>query len=112
LIEIFFALIFAQPPEAAPLVQLLPETVSWNLELNLRPVEGHVFNLKSPNRCGQGKLVQASEEALLCRFSSIGRQELEVFVCDKAKTFCKREISYIQVKWPQSFSQWWDYFFQ
>ncbi len=110
IIHLLTAFLLASPAGAERLVQLLPESVSWNLELNIRPLEGHVFNLKSPNRCGDGKLLQASEEVLACQFTAVGQQELEVFVCDQEKTFCKRELIPIKVQWPNTFWGLWALF--
>jgi hypothetical protein len=81
----------------------------WDQILELHPLPGHQFNLKSPNSCGKGHLLQVTEHIVSCRMSSPGTQELEVFVCDVQKSFCKREILAVRVQWPQTFAGIWQY---
>lgn len=64
------------------------------------PVAGHQFNLKSPNQCGQGRLVQINEQKAECEMSVSGQQKIELFVCDEQKSFCKREEHTIFVSGP------------
>lgn len=74
------------------LIVPVPSKVSWNQQLTVNPVTGHHFNLKSPNKCGQGVTESVSESQVVCRMTAPGSQELEVFVCDDAKFFCKENL--------------------
>ena len=82
---------------------------SWNQRLTVNPVLGHHFNLKSPNSCGQGIVDSVSESQIVCYMSVPGSQELEVFVCDDAKSFCKRELISLSVQYPATVTDWWQY---
>ena len=106
---IVIALLHARPPASEHLLLPVSPVVEWNQQLVVLPAPNHHFNLKSPNRCGNGKLVTASEEAVTCRMSSSGSQELEVFVCDDQNTFCKRELVFIEVQWPDSVLGLWEF---
>ena len=75
----------------------------------IMPLANHHFNLKSPNRCGNGKLISVTEGSVTCRMSSVGAQELEVFVCDDKNTFCKREMVPVEVPWPNTFLGLWQF---
>jgi hypothetical protein len=100
-------MLHARPPAAELLLLPVPPAAEWDQELVILPLPNHHFNLKSPNRCGNGKLLSVSEKAVTCRLSSVGAQELEVFVCDDQNTFCKREIVTVDVRWPTTFSGLW-----
>jgi hypothetical protein len=102
-------MLHAQPPAAELLLLPVPPTAEWDQELVILPLPKHHFNLKSPNRCGGGKLISATKEAVTCRLSSAGSQDLEVFVCDDQNTFCKREIVTVDVQWPKTFTGLWQY---
>ena len=91
------------------LIVPVPSKVSWNQQLTVNPVTGHHFNLKSPNKCGQGVTESVSESQVVCRMTAPGSQELEVFVCDDAKSFCKRELVSLGVEYPGTVKAWWQY---
>lgn len=66
--------------------------------VKLTPKEDHHINLKSPNKCGEGKTVEIVPDEMICRLSESGEQKITLGVCDDEKTFCKIEKHPIIVK--------------
>lgn len=103
---LFVALSFGALEGPKNLIQPYPQTTLMNEIVQFQPVAGHKFNLSSPNSCGKGRLVSAEEDQILCQVSSTGAQNLELFVCDKKKTYCKREMKTIQAQSPEGLLAW------
>lgn len=93
------------------LIQPSPSQVAFNQEISYQPIEGHHFNLKSPNQCGKGVLLRIDEKVAACKMTKPGKQDVELFVCDDKKTFCKREMLPVKVSYPSGIKGWMDYLF-
>lgn len=91
------------------LVVVSPSQLRYEEVLSLSPAENHHFNLKSPQSCGRGTFLEKTETRIQCRWASAGQQSLEIFVCDLANTFCKRENLSIYISYPESLTQWKNY---
>lgn len=74
------------------------------------PIANHTFNLKSRNHCGNGSLVQESETAIECQMSAPGTSQLELYVCDAQKTFCRREQLSLTTQSPEGLLNWVKYY--
>lgn len=100
-------------PGPESLIKPFFSRVELNQTVLFEPVEGHQFNLKSPNQCGQGQLKLVNEQRVECLMTVSGAQKLELFVCDEKKTFCKREEHALFVSGPSGLkNQLNDWFFR
>lgn len=76
---------------------LSPEYLQYEV-LTVRPIAGHHFNLKAPNKCGGGQLLEGTTPMILkCQLTATGAQELLFSVCDDKETFCRQETRTVKV---------------
>ena len=69
-----------------------------NEVVDIKPIEGHHFNLEAPQNCGKESSIKATAKAISCQFHSDGEREVVVSVCDHKKTYCKQEKVKTQVQ--------------
>lgn len=96
--------------DAASFLILSSPNPEYEQILSITPIANHHLNVKSPNTCGQGAVVSTSEQKIDCKMISAGANELHIFVCDDANTFCRREVLNVRVNYPRSFTGWVHYF--
>ena len=94
---------------AESFLELSSSELEWKQTVRIKPLKGYHLNLKSPHKCGAGKVQNLAEHSIDCLMMSFGEQQLEVFVCDDANTFCRRELLEVRVHQPSGFKGWWDY---
>ncbi len=94
---------------AASFLGLSRRELLWNETIEVKPQAGYHLNVKSPHKCGEGQVQALSEQTIQCLMTSFGKQQLQVFVCDDAKTFCRREVLDVQVHRPSNIKEWWNY---
>lgn len=80
------------------LVKNRPETALVDEVIELRPVDGHHFNVEAPQKCGDDKPLQVMPRRLRCQLTQAGKVPILVSVCDDALTFCRQERFDILVK--------------
>lgn len=100
----------AQLTENTNLLQPHVEKPLLNEIVAFYPIEGHKFNLKSKNDCGKGRLISVKEDKAECQLTIAGKTTLELYVCDKKNTYCKREQVGITVSQPKGIQGWISYY--
>lgn len=65
--------------------------------IELKPAEGHHFNVEAPQKCGGDKPVELLPRRVRCQPGRPGKYAILVSVCDDALTFCKQETFDVQV---------------
>ena len=86
-------------PAPASLLKLPPPEVALPHELiALTPAKAHHFNLEAPSRCPSGEFYTKEKNSIRCQMPARGRHKLEVYVCDDANTFCRKESFDVAVK--------------
>ncbi|MFI5361744.1 MAG: thioredoxin domain-containing protein [Elusimicrobiota bacterium] len=89
---IFYLAALALPAVAEPsLLASRPASALVDEIVELKPVEGHHFNLEAPQKCGGAAPVEVLPRRLRCQLSTPGTAEVLVSVCDDALTFCRQE---------------------
>jgi len=88
------ALLFAcAPKESGVGLELLAKTpptrVRVNEVLELRPAEGHYFNLKAPQVCADFQFTTRSPRVLRCQITSPGTHHVHLSVCDDEASYCR-----------------------
>jgi hypothetical protein len=96
--------------DAASFLILSSPNPEYEQILSITPIAGHHLNVKSPNTCGKGEIFSTSEQKIDCKMKSAGANELNIFVCDDANTFCRREVLNVRVNYPGTLTGWLHYF--
>lgn len=105
--ELMFSLLLvAQALDDRTLLKPYPQEPLLNEVIAFETVAGHKFNLESKNNCGNGFLVFEDANSIQCQMSAPGTSELQLYVCDKANTFCRREIFKLKTLQPKTFWGW------
>jgi thiol-disulfide isomerase/thioredoxin len=65
--------------------------------IELRPIEGHHFNVEAPQKCGGEKALEVLPRRLRCQLTKPGLAPVLVSVCDDALTFCRQESFDVKV---------------
>src|SRR3989338_9097709 len=83
----------AFPQEEAPesLLRSRPSRALVNEIIELKPVAGHHFNVKAPQKCGSLPLITINPRQFRCQLSEPGTIKITASVCDDAVTFCRNE---------------------
>jgi hypothetical protein len=92
------------------LIKHFPQEPLLNEIVIFEPVDRHKFNLEAPNFCGNGALVIATEKKIKCQMSAPGSSELQLYVCDDKKTYCRREELKIKTQQPSGILGWLKYY--
>lgn len=89
------------------LLEPIPELVKLNEVLEVKPIAEHVINVEAPNTCGnKGYLVEAKKSGLSCQSKYPGKDRYSIYVCDKAKTFCKQQNLDVVTESPEGLKAW------
>jgi hypothetical protein len=94
----------------ASLIKTFPKEPLLNEIVIFEPVDKHKFNLEAQNFCGNGHLIAATEKAVKCQMSAPGSSELQLYVCDEKKTYCRREELAIKTQQPSGLLGWLKYY--
>jgi thiol-disulfide isomerase/thioredoxin len=82
----------AVPAAADPsLLKSRPASALVDEVIELRPIDGHHFNVEAPQKCGGAKPLEVLPRRLRCQLAKPGLAEVLVSVCDDALTFCRQE---------------------
>ncbi len=74
-----------------------PAAALVNEVIELRPVDGHHFNVEAPQKCGGEKALEVLPRRLRCQLTKPGAASILVSVCDDALTFCRQESFDVKV---------------
>ncbi|MDE2140950.1 MAG: hypothetical protein KGJ84_00890 [Elusimicrobia bacterium] len=80
--------LFAAEPS---LLKNRPETALVDEVVELRPADGHHFNVEAPQKCGGEPPLEVIPRRLRCQMTRPGKIPVLVSVCDDALTFCRQE---------------------
>ncbi len=92
--------------DAASFLILSSPNPEFEQVLSITPIANHHLNVKSPNTCGKGELLSNSEQQIECKMKLAGQNELNIYVCDDANTFCRREVLTVNVSYPNTITGW------
>ncbi len=87
----------ALPAGAENLVKSKPARALLNERIELKPIDGHHFNVEAPQKCGKQRADEVTPRVFRCRLGSSGKVEVVASVCDDAKTFCRQERFTVEV---------------
>jgi thiol-disulfide isomerase/thioredoxin len=90
-------LLSAAPAGAENLVKSKPAAAMLNERIELKPIDGHHFNVEAPQKCGKNRADEVTPRVFRCRLASSGAVEVLASVCDDALTFCRQERFTVQV---------------
>jgi thiol-disulfide isomerase/thioredoxin len=90
-------LLLAIPAGADSLVKSRPASAMLNERVELKPVDGHHFNVEAPQKCGKSRADEVTPRVFRCRLASSGDVEIVASVCDDAQTFCRQERFTVKV---------------
>ena len=76
-----------------------------NEMIDLRPIEGHHFNLEANNNCNKTKPVTLTEGFMQCQFEESGTYKINVYICDDKKSFCKFEKIDVLITAPRGYQK-------
>lgn len=92
-----------QPKES--LVKPLLNKYVVNEMIDIRPIEGHHFNLKANNNCHFKTPRTLKDEFMQCQFDEAGKYKINAYICDEKQTFCKFEKLDILVTAPRGYKK-------
>ena len=92
----------AAPAAAAPasLLKSRPAAALVDEVVELRPIDGHHFNARAPQKCGGDAPIEVLPRRLRCQLERPGEATVLVSVCDDALTFCRQESFLVTVRGP------------
>lgn len=76
-----------------------------NEMVDLRPIEGHHFNLKANNNCNMVKPQTLKPEFMQCQFNQTGQFKINAYICDDKESFCKFEKLNVLVTAPRGYKE-------
>lgn len=76
-----------------------------NETIDIRPIDGHHFNLKANNNCNLVKPLTLKPEFMQCQFDKAGQFKINAYVCDDKESFCKIEKLDILVTGPRGYKE-------
>jgi thiol-disulfide isomerase/thioredoxin len=98
MIAIFLAALALPAAAAEPsLLKTRPASALVDEVVELRPIDGHHFNVEAPQRCGADKPLEVLPRRLRCQLTKPGVAAFLVSVCDDALTFCRQESFDVKV---------------
>lgn len=71
------------------LLAFVPDHILANEQLVLKPAEKHHFEMKAPQKCAGFPFQLKTPRVMRCQVTEPGVHEIELSVCDDAKTYCK-----------------------
>ncbi len=74
-----------------------------NETIDVRPIEGHHFNLKAHNNCDMQEPSVLKPEFLQCQFDEAGKKKINLFICDDKESFCKMEKLDVDIVAPNGY---------
>lgn len=95
---------FGKSPSESLLKPLLNKYVV-NEMIDIRPVEGHHFNLKANNNCNLVKPQTLKPEFMQCQFKESGSYKISAYICDDKESFCKFEKLDVLVSAPRGYKE-------
>ena len=95
--KIILLLLLCVSARAESLVKSKPATAMLNERVELKPIDGHHFNVEAPQKCGKNRADEVTPRVFRCRLASSGAVEVVASVCDDAQTFCRQERFTVQV---------------
>jgi thiol-disulfide isomerase/thioredoxin len=90
MILLLLAALAAPVAAEPPLLKSTPATALVDEIVELRPVDGHHFNVEAPQKCGADKPVEVLPRRLRCQMTKPGKATILVSVCDDALTYCRQ----------------------
>jgi hypothetical protein len=100
----------ARAADDKTLLQPFPSEPKLNEIIAFEVVPNHHFNLQSKTNCGNGRLISEKEQLVECQMYAPGTSELQLYVCDDAKTFCRREVVKVTTQQPSGLLGWLSYY--
>lgn len=85
------------------LLQSRPGSALINEIIELKPVAGHHFNVKAPQKCGAGAALELSPRKFRCQLTELGAAKITASICDDQVTFCRSETFAVQVAAPNGY---------
>src|SRR5690606_37507163 len=79
----------------------VPKIAVVNEVIAFKPIAGHHFNLKAPQKCDE--IVSQDVMEIRCRFKTVGNHDVLLSICDDKETFCKPEKFKLNVTGPKNF---------
>lgn len=76
-----------------------------NEMIDIRPIEGHHFNLKANNNCNLTKPQTLQPQFMQCQFESAGSYKISAYICDDKESFCKFEKLDVLVSAPRGYQK-------
>lgn len=76
-----------------------------NEMIDIRPIEGHHFNLKANNNCNLTKPQTLKAEFMQCQFAEPGKYKVNTYICDDKESFCKLEKIDVLVSAPRGYEK-------
>jgi tetratricopeptide (TPR) repeat protein/thioredoxin-related protein len=76
-----------------------------NEMIDIRPLEGHHFNLKANNNCNLTKPETLKPEFMQCQFKEAGAYKINAYICDDKESFCKFEKLDVLVSAPRGYKE-------
>ncbi|MES2768682.1 MAG: thioredoxin family protein [Bdellovibrionota bacterium] len=76
-----------------------------NEMIDIRPIEGHHFNLKANNNCNLVKPQTLKPEFMQCQFEESGMYKINAYICDDKESFCKFEKLDVLVSAPRGYKK-------
>lgn len=76
-----------------------------NEMIDIRPIEGHHFNLKANNNCNLTKPQTLKAEFMQCQFEEAGTYKINAYICDDKESFCKFEKLDVLVSAPRGYQK-------
>ncbi len=91
--------LLAAPALAAPasLLRSRPGSALVDEIVELRPIDGHHFNVEAPQKCGADAPIEVLPRRLRCQLRTPGVATILVSVCDDALTYCRQESFDVKV---------------
>ncbi|OGR46651.1 MAG: hypothetical protein A2X37_09870 [Elusimicrobia bacterium GWA2_66_18] len=80
------------------LLRSRPAAALVNETIELKPVDGHHFNLEAPQKCGSNRADEVLPRRFRCQIKASGKVAVLVSICDDAKTFCRQERFEVEVR--------------
>lgn len=76
-----------------------------NEMIDIRPIEGHHFNLKANNSCNLTKPATIKTGFMQCQFEEAGQYKIHAYICDDKESFCKFEKVDVLVSAPRGYKK-------
>jgi len=81
-----------------------PPELRLNEFLNLRPAEGHHFNLEAPQDCAGLPFLTKTARKLRCQMIRPGDHRIKLGVCDDANSYCRFPEFTVRVRAPKGWT--------